>query len=84
MDPKLYEDVAKHKVRRTAIKAAEKVLHSGLPLDYLVAVMLSDGLETKERIDAAKALLPYFHSKKPNETILEVREPITAIVRKVI
>lgn len=54
------------------------------PVQYLLSVVNSEEPDLKIKVDAAKALLPYFHSKKPQETIVEVREPITAIERKII
>ena len=49
--------------RSTAIKSAE-IEASGLtPFDYLLSVVRDESADTKERTDAAKAILPYCNAR---------------------
>jgi hypothetical protein len=54
------------------------------PADYLLEVMQDEQMDYRVRMDAAKALLPYFHTKLPFEQITTVNQQITEIVRKVV
>lgn len=43
---------------------AEQAIEGGItPLDYLLSVMRNEGLDMKERVDAAKAAAPFVHPR---------------------
>lgn len=47
----------------TANQQAAPEITDGTPAAYLLSVVNDAGAETKHRIDAAKALLPYLHAR---------------------
>ena len=51
-------------INRFSKDLLDKAAQSGqLPVDYLLQVMLDQSLDTRLRIDAAKAAAPYVHQK---------------------
>ena len=51
-------------INRFSKDLLEKASQSGLlPVDYLLGVMRDESLDTRLRIDAAKAAAPYVHQK---------------------
>lgn len=51
-------------INRSSKDLLEKASRSGLlPVDYMLGVMRDESLDTRLRIDAAKAAAPYVHQK---------------------
>jgi len=83
MDPVLGKAVTEHRRKKQLSQLLEsRVGHT--PVSYLVSLMEDPNTEIKYKLDAAKALLPYLHAKKPVESVVTTHQEITSITRKII